>query len=73
LGASDGVVGELLPTILLINKQLMNRCVELNMAGGTVETPFHNLPDIVGQVKGKVSAAAKLLKGVTSERLRLEL
>ena len=61
------------PPFLLINLQLINRCVEMNISGGVGETPFHNIPDIVGQVKGKVSTAAKLLKGVTSERLRLEL
>lgn len=51
----------------------MNRCVDLNSIGTAVNTPFHNLPEVVGQVKAKVSAAARLLKGVTSERVRLEL
>ena len=67
------MVWEAQPAILLINLQLMNRCVEMSLSGGVWETPFHNIPDIVGQVKGKVSTAAKLLKGVTSERLRFEL
>jgi hypothetical protein len=35
--------------------------------------PFHNLPEIVFKIKGKISNAAKLLKGVSGERLRLEL
>jgi hypothetical protein len=41
------------------------------MIGLAADTTFHNLPDIVGQVKGKVSTAAKLLKGINNERLRL--
>lgn len=51
----------------------MNRCQEFSNIATHGDTPFHNLPDIVGQVKAKVSNTAKLLKAINSERLRLEL